>query len=417
MLTLIHQLADNIGLEIETVGLLTLRKVIEQQMQHAGFHSIEDYHQHLAQSPQGWQSLIDAVVVPETWFMRGQAALHCLNDYVKKDWISQKNNAPLRILSVPCSTGEEPYSIAINLLEMGLNVERLHILGVDISQHAVQHAQRAIYTEEAFRDRNDMRYQQSYFERVLQNEKVSYHLYAFVKQCVHFKQANVVNARFLENEAPFDIIFCRNLLIYLNCAAREKLLQHLLRLLKPSGLLFVGHAERAHINPAQFEFLPYAGAFACRRLSAPVSSNSVISSPNLSSILVEQKPSLPTAKHFIATNQCDEIQAYSFSIFEQLFEKAQRLANQGDFKQALFYCQACLTEKNDSTEAYFLMAMIYLALNEFIQVEQYLNKTLYLNPTHQAALTHLILLAEKRGELQKTQQLRQRLQRVRERIA
>lgn len=417
MLTLIHQLADYIGLEIETLGLLTLRKVIEQQMQQYGFHSIEDYRQHLAQSPQGWNALIDAVVVPETWFMRGQSALQCMNDYVKKEWIHQKNSSPLRILSVPCSTGEEPYSIAISLLEMGLNVEHLQILGVDISQHAVQHAQRAIYTEEAFRERNNMRYQQSYFEHVLHNEKLSYHLYPFVKQKVRFEQANVIDSHFLENEAAFDIIFCRNLLIYLNCAAREKLLQHLLRLLKPSGLLFVGHAERAHIDLNQFEFLSYAGAFACRRLSAPVSPSSPISPPSLSPILVEKIPSSPVCKQFIASNQCDETQTYSFSIFEQLFEKAQRLANQGDFKQALFYCQACLTEKNDSTEAYFLMAMIYLALNEFIQVEQYLNKTLYLNPTHQAALTHLILLAEKRGELQKTQHLRQRLQRVRERVA
>ncbi len=416
MLTLIHQLADKIGLEIETVGLLTLRKVVEQQMQQYGFHSIEDYHQHLAQSPQGWHSLIDAIVVPETWFMRGQAALHCMNDYVKKDWIHQKNNAPLRILSVPCSTGEEPYSIAISLLEMGLNSTHLQILGVDVSQHAVQHAQRAIYTEEAFRDRNDMYYQQSYFERVLQNEKVSYHLYPFVKQSVRFEQANVVDSHFLENEAAFDIIFCRNLLIYLNCAAREKLLQHLLRLLKPSGLLFVGHAERAHIDLNQFEFLPYAGAFACRRLSFNASPIMPTSNNRLSSSLV-QTASSPSIKQLALTNNCEEKNNYPFSIFEQFFEKAQRLANQGDFKQALFYCQACLVEKNDAPEAYFLMAMIYLALNEFIQVEQYLNKTLYLNPAHQSALTHLILLAEKRGELQKTQQLRQRLQRVRERIA
>src|SRR5262249_44739561 len=154
---------------------------------------------------------------------------------------------------VPCCAGEEPYSAAMTLLAAGLPAERFSVDGVDISRRMLRRAAEGTYTETAFRERDA--------EWLLLRERYCRHagngctVTKEVRSAVRFLHGNLVAADFLAGEPPYDVIFCRNLFIYLDDDARTVALANLRRLLAPEGLLYVGHVEAA--ATARGCFAPY----------------------------------------------------------------------------------------------------------------------------------------------------------------
>src|SRR5882757_9223554 len=127
------------------------------------------------------QALIETVVVPETWFFRDREAFAALARMAFEEWLRtraehmqhmQDTQDMMRLLSLPCSTGEEPYSMAMALLDAGFPANRSHIDAVDISARALAHARRAVYGRNSFRgDRLDFR--ERYFEATAQGLHLS----------------------------------------------------------------------------------------------------------------------------------------------------------------------------------------------------------------------------------------------------
>src|SRR5579871_1305756 len=113
-------LHEAIGLDTSTIGAVAIDRSVRLRMKRSGLQSVEEYWRKLQDSAEELQALIEEVVVPETWFFRHPESFDALARIAARDWLSANKTDGLRILSLPCATGEEPYSIVITLLEAGL---------------------------------------------------------------------------------------------------------------------------------------------------------------------------------------------------------------------------------------------------------------------------------------------------------
>lgn len=389
-------LRQKIGLDASSIGSRTIARAVEKRQSACGLSALTSYFYHLQTSTQELEELIETVVVPETWFFRDKEPFVCLSQYVTTEWL-KANFSILRVLSVPCSTGEEPLSIAMTLLDSGLAPTQFSIDAVDISKRALLKAKQAIYRERSFR--GGVQAKQRYFHSLADG----YEVRPFVRNTVKFIQGNLLKPGFL-SEGKYQIIFCRNLLIYLDRAARNQVIEALDQALAPSGLLFVGAAETSQITAKHYTSIRHPFAFAYRkenRAKVPnvkpltIAPAANVKAPASKSPLNPQPPqpipsSAPTSK----------------------LEIAKQLADRGQLIEAAGLCESYLSANRTDAEAYILLGEVYQGLDRLEQSEQSFQKAIYLNPQAYKALIHLTLLKEQRGDQVGAEILRQRVQRL-----
>ncbi len=138
-------LRQSMGLDAATVGASTIERAVTDRMQACALATVDDYLGYLERSGLELQELTECVVVPETWFFRDEEAFAVLGR-ISADWLLRHPASTLRALSVPCSTGEEPYSIAMTLQDAGLPRKQIAVDAVDISVRAMlARARRGVY--------------------------------------------------------------------------------------------------------------------------------------------------------------------------------------------------------------------------------------------------------------------------------
>ncbi|MEH2281187.1 MAG: CheR family methyltransferase [Nostoc sp.] len=411
-------LKSKIGLDANSIGADAIASAISQRMADCGITDITHYLGKLQVSTQEWEALIDSVIVPETWFFREPESFAFLKHYVLSEWLPANPQGVLRVLSVPCATGEEPYSIAIALLEAGLNLPNIQIDAVDISKKCLLKAQRAIYSQYSFRGNN-----RSFQERYFQPTEAGYRLGEQVKSMVNFINGNLADPAFLADTPLYDLVFCRNLLIYFDVTTKERTIQVLERLLRPEGLLFVGHAESWLLFKTEFVSVRQHSVVAHRK-SRVCENVRKSHHPNLQgqgftgkNIDVLNKRQLPKKKHskFAAPERLNIAPQNPISpkdLKVNLLETARALADQGSLNEAVKLCNDYLNQNQVSTEAYLLLGQVQqaMALNE--PAAQSFQKAIYLQPTHEEALTHLALLKEHQGDADSANLLWQRIYRL-----
>jgi chemotaxis protein methyltransferase WspC len=225
-------LERRIGLDPASLGPSVLPSAVADRMRAVSLTDPLAYAGHVANRPEEFEALVDRLIVPETWFFRGTG----LFDFLAREAVAAPS---FRALSLPCSTGEEPYSLAMALLDSGLDPERWAVDGIDLSPRLITAARRGVYREFAFRQ-TDPGSRARYFRPVADG----WELEPRVRERVRFQVGNVLDPALLPDKSKsYDLILCRNLLIYLTPAARRQALETLERLLAPGGLLAVGHAE------------------------------------------------------------------------------------------------------------------------------------------------------------------------------
>ncbi|PSB34780.1 CheR family methyltransferase [Chlorogloea sp. CCALA 695] len=393
-------LRQKIGLDANSIGSRTIARAVEQRQIACGLPDRAAYLHHLQTVARELEELIETVVVPETWFFRDTEPFVYLNQYVRSEWL-KANFSILRVLSVPCSTGEEPYSIAMTLLDSGLNPTQFCIDAVDVSKRALLKAKQGIYSQRAFRGGGDRAGAKGrYFEQVAD----SYQVKPFVRDTVKFIQGNLLNPGFLAG-GKYQVIFCRNLLIYLDGAARNQGMQALDRALAPGGLFFVGAAETGQI-PTNYTPIRHPIAFAYRK-GDNVSWNGNGRVPNV----------LPKVTRAITTPDSPfqappTIRAVLSPPPPQQLEIAKQLADRGQLIEAAKLGELYLSANRTHAEAYVLLGEIYQGLDRIEQAEQSFSKAIYLNPHAINALIGLALLKEQRGDFLGAEILRQRVQRL-----
>jgi chemotaxis protein methyltransferase WspC len=409
-------LRHSIGLNPEAIGAETIARAVRHRMAQCVTAELQAYLTRLQRSEQELQALIDEVVVPETWFFRDQMPFAYLGRHVMAEWFPSHQHTVLRVLSLACSTGEEPYSIAMALLDTGLAPQHFRIDAVDISHKALRWAQCALYGSHSFRG-DDLVFRERYFE----SSTEGYRICERVRHMVTFTHGNILGTHFLADQEPYDVIFCRNMLIYFDDTARSRARKVLDRLLTPEGLLFVGYAETGLFLASGYVPVRYPRAFAYRKAGArhepqhPPQS-SIPARPRMprdpgqqpASPHVRQWTPSPAAPGALSGEPPRPRDAQAPAL-----ETARQLADQGELEAAATLCETFMRAHGPSAQAYVLLGLIRQAAGNAEQAEHCFGRAVYLQPDHYEALVHLALLLEHRGDTAMAAVLRQRAQRAR----
>lgn len=411
---LLQWLQYTIGLNAQSVSPSALEYYLRQRMQACQLPTLDAYYHHLQQNPQEGEHLIQAVVIPETWFFRDEGAFAALTQHLKAQFTPLPH--PLRIASIPCSTGEEPYSIAIHLLELGLQPDQFQITAFDISSAALNKAQQAIYREHSFRTARTTAtpFQSLYFQTL---EGGDYQLNAEIRALVEFNTANILTQAYKLYPIPYHFIFCRNLLIYFDVEAQQKTLNTLNQALHPQGLLFLGYAETALAHQQGFEMSPYHKAFAFTKPApmALLTNQPVQTTPNPPQIIANNQSRIHHRRRVAPLQPLAHPTPASPSPPPTLADIKQ-LADQGQLTTALSLCHRYLQQQEYVAEAHFLCGTICLGLHLNEQAQQAFRKVTYLQPNHYEALCYLALLAREQGDEATATLMQQRAQRVQQRL-
>lgn len=407
-------LAETIGLDARTVGTTALQRAVQTRMATLGLADPDTYAAKLNESKTDLADLVEDIVVPESWFFRDVQPFLRLQE-LARTWPSDRS---LRALSIPCATGEEPYSMAIALLAAGQPAERVHIDAVDISQRSLDRARRGVFRQYSFRGAEplDLR---PYFRAGRDELEVI----STVRAAVHFHQGNLVDEELLANEAPYDVIFCRNLLIYLTDAAREHALATLDRLLAADGLLVAGHAEALAVQP-RFVFDGDHRSFAFRRptpdreavkwrsaatIEKPFSRAPKGSGPPRAPRTPRPAAHRPQERPNPPPRQPTATPPLSRA---SMLAQAADLADRRQHVEAARLCEEALRAHGPSATAYKLLGVIGMAMGATAQAEENLLKAVYLDCNEEEALLALALLARRRGEPETAERFQRRAERA-----
>ena len=186
-----------------------------------------------------WAAFLPFLTINETYFLRESKQLefflaHGLADLQAR--AARRGSLALNVLSAACSTGEEPYTLAVLLADAGV---RSRVLGVDIDPEALRKAEAALYPPNAFRG-VDPAWRDRHFDPLAPEQ---WWVKAPYRELVQFRRANLLHAETELAGRQFDAIFCRNVLIYFDRETQLRVIHQLGRLLVPGGCLFLGHSE------------------------------------------------------------------------------------------------------------------------------------------------------------------------------
>jgi chemotaxis protein methyltransferase CheR len=242
-----------------------IQRRINERMVVTGSDSFAAYFAQLRGAVRGEvEQFVNAFTVNETYFYREDHQLQCLTaDLLRERTHARAPGSPIRIWSVPCSTGEEPYSIGIWLLENWPQVDayEIEILGSDIDTQVLAAARAGVFGKRALM-RMPVALIEKYFERL---DEDRWRVLEELRQSVGFSPVNLVEPDEMRAFGRFDVIFCRNVLIYFDDVSRRTSAENLYENLLPGGFICLGHTESmSRISPL-FEVRRFADAIVYQR--------------------------------------------------------------------------------------------------------------------------------------------------------
>jgi chemotaxis protein methyltransferase WspC len=398
-------LKETMGLDSATIGPAAVERAVKIRMAVCALHDIAGYWNFVQASAIEQQELIEAVIVPETWFFRDRDAFAALARVFNGDWLAaQPSNIQLRLLSLPCCSGEEPYSMAMALLDAGFPAARLRVDAIDISEQALAKARRGLYGSNSFRG-HDLQFRERHFECIAGKWQLS----EVVRKHVRFEWGNVLALDALKGEAVYDAIFCRNLLIYFDEDTQVRAVGVLSGLLRAEGVLFVGPAETGLMLNLGFASAQMPMAFAFRKPETKRPSQPAPrAAPPARSVVAR----LETAAAAVPSRAVHHTTiSVPPPVVESDLEAVQRLADAGHFADAATAGEAHLNAHGPSAQALYLLGLIHGATGHRARAEDHFRKALYLQPDHLESLVHLASLLETKGDVAGSQRMRLRARR------
>ncbi len=414
MLSRVKQwLVEHAGLDPELLQRDWLDRAIEQRLRQLGVPSEERYCVLLEQDPAERDRIIREVSVGETSFFRYPASYELLVQHLRQRREPSGRRAELRMLSMACATGEEPYSMAIAALYAGWPVEAVSIDAVDRNHDALAVARVGRYPSQ--RSRQPLPPWASPWLSVEGNE---FCVAPAIKPAVKFVQADAVATPDSLLHERYAVVFCRNLLIYLHDEARVRLVDKLAGWLETGGLLFVGHAEQLQSLRSTFQMVSYPGAFALRRVEStgaelpapPMAENSVPRSRvEIGSVAahdnrpVEASLRADRADQAVDTRQARHGAGRDTGTHETaanlpLIERARAAADQGRLDAALADIQTALQASAPSAELYQLLGSVQLSLGRLPEARDALRRAVYLEPDQEESLLQLAIVYQRLGD-------------------
>jgi len=348
-----------------------------------------------------FEDLVDQVVVPESWMLRDPAVFAEALRFVQAR-LAARPAAQVRILSLPCAGGEEPYSMALVLAQAGIPAARCRIDGIDLSQAAIARARAGRFTRNAFRGA-DLAFRARWFTPCGDEYQVDEALRAYVG----FSQGNLLDADVLPARAGYDLVFCRNLLIYFDDAGRTRAAQAIRALLADDGLLLSGYAEAPSFCRHGFAPAPQA-CFALRKQApgVPAHARTPVRAPLPE--LRTPRPALPPAAAAVVraavlpaslpASPTAVPTAAPAPLPPDALAQAREHADAGRLPEAEAACRTLLAAAPDSADAWFLLGMVEDCGGKPQAADASWRRCVYLAPEHYEALCSLALLHERLGD-------------------
>jgi chemotaxis protein methyltransferase CheR len=411
-------IAERAGIYFEPGKQDLLRTNILQRMEDCGLSSFADYFQ-LLSSPAGtkeFDHLLNLIIIPETYFFRDQAQFRALEHSIIPEILKNKTDSgsSLRIWSAGCSTGEEPYTIALIVAagKAGLKYPRVQILATDVSNAVLEAARQGIYGTRSVRD-----VPKEYLNLFFSKKKDKYFLDESIKQMVEFSYFNLVTEPYpLLEMSGWDIIFCRNVTIYFQHESTKKVIHNFYQSLRPGGYLFTGYSESLRYLSDEFTTVQVGGTFVYKkeprdkrpekkarrarrkrsRQGTPASGRSrrLEALPDrevgeIQQICARAKELLEMGKPEQAGDLLAPYVEKETASESVLLLQAEILLNQGDLEKAAELCQRIISCEPLSVAGYYLLGVVYRTWEKEREAIQEFKRVLYLKSEHALARFNL----------------------------
>lgn len=259
---------DRAGIHFPETKKYVLESRLARRLNELDMDNYDTYIAFLTMGPyqqEEFQEMFNKITINETSFFRNEPQLDVFEKQILPELLeARKGVKRLRIWSAACSSGEEPYTLAIMIhRSLGLRLMdwRVEILGTDISELALETAQSGKYTDYALRSTPPL-VKQRYFK----HEGAFWVLDPTIKSMVNFEVHNLKDRLAAKRHGQWDAIFCRNVLIYFDNPMKEQVIKTFWEQLRPDGTLFIGHSETLRGLPVGFEQLPMPQGFCYKRL-------------------------------------------------------------------------------------------------------------------------------------------------------
>ena len=392
-----------------TVSKSMTDRAVRQRMERTGQDDSGAYLANI--TAEEMTQLVELVVVPESWLFRDPQAFYATVDLVRERWSRRRVT---RIASIPCAGGEEPYSMAMALRDANLPKQAFSIDAYDLSPACIERAQAGVYGRNAFRAQ-DVAFRERYLTHVADD---AYRLIDALRTQVTFRQGNLLQ---FDTEAlgkHYDVIFCRNLLIYFDKPTTRAAIAKLSALLADDGMLLAGYAEVPSFCQNGFAPLQYRQAFALKKDDGqpPAMARTPAPLPVAKKPVPRKVSPLPPAALAVPARPRPMTVAAPVvpvaTPSADLLAEARALADRGLLREAGDKCHAHLARAPEAAEAYYLLGLINELAGKMDLADDYWRRCIYLQPDHYEALCHLALLAERNGNHTAATTLKSRAARI-----
>ncbi|VVD90191.1 CheR-type MCP methyltransferase [Pandoraea eparura] len=455
-------LRETMGLDAQTLGAQAIERavrarlaVLPPEMHDAPAYS--QYWQWLQQSPQELQALIEAVVVPETWFFRHREAFTVLAQMARDERAARRGTVregqPLRLLSLPCATGEEPYSMAMAMFDTGFGASDFTVDALDISERGLALAREGRYGRNSFRGPPGSL---SFRERYFTPDDDGYRVIEALRTQVRWHAGNLFDAALVDRLGTFDFVFFRNVLIYFDRDGQRRAIAALERLMRMGATLFAGPAEggtltsngltsTGHVQAFAFrvagpvrDVVPVptgvsriAGTLASLNATPPASSIDAVAqrrnegkaavhagltrptvAPFATSNVVATPPAVPRAVTVATAATAATAATVASADVDAQLEQARGAADAGDFVRAVALCRSVLATDRANAQAEYLLGLVEDARGDAQGALVHYRRALYLDPGHYEALVHCAAQLDARGDAAGARRLLERAERA-----
>ncbi|MFQ5767041.1 MAG: CheR family methyltransferase [Acidobacteriota bacterium] len=255
MRQILDLMQSRFGFQFRAALMDLTRARVSRRMEELGIDQLQDYYFRLLYDKDGEEEighLFDAVANNETYFFREESQIWTFVQEILPSLREESDESRVRVWSAGCSTGEEPYSIAMAVRERLSNKEdtRLEIFATDQSMKVLERAREGLYTAFSFRN-TKARIRDRYFQ---EEENGRFRILPCIRRMVQFGRCNLLGSAADLPLVKFQAIFCRNVLIYLDKEARRQVLDLFHDRLMRGGYLFLGHSESLLDLSDRFEF-------------------------------------------------------------------------------------------------------------------------------------------------------------------
>ncbi len=383
--------------------------IVHRRMQALGIADPAAYRERVAGDPVELEALVVAVAVPETWFFRYRTSFEFLAEWLRRRR-QQAPNSILTVLSAPCATGQEPLSVVATAIHAGWPLDRIEIDAIDANAGAIAIAKASAVASLPVREP----------------------LPEWASNCFAAQDGGVVvrpevlsrirfaHADLLQWNPPdgrrYDVILCRNFLIYLSVEARHEMLRRCERWLAPHGLLLVGHADHDARSIEGFVNVgvPQTFAYERRREAAPAEAAPRRSTPAPRAVPPQPAPRRrePIARTLPTSKVASPVAPAAVQAASPALADARRLADQGRLEEAATIAGALAEQDDARIEGLELLGSVRLAQGRGDSARECFRRLVYLVPGHEAGLLQLALLSEQDGDHEAAERYRERARRA-----